>query len=345
MQSPNLPLATLGLERREILKLLSVGSVVSAAGLLGCAETSRLGPPAPAPAPIAPRPALTRDFSFLQLSDTHWGYEGPGNPEASHTLIDAVNTINASPLEPDFVVFTGDLTHTTDDPALRRSRLKEFERIVSDLKVKNRFYLPGEHDAGPDGGAAFREVFGATYGAFEHEGIHFVRLDNVSANSSVGDEQLAWLASDLSRLSHATPLVLFTHRPLFKLFPSWDWSTRDGERVLDLVHGFDAVTVFYGHIHQEHHVTTAGGVKHHAARSLIFPLPAPGSVPKKAPLPWDPEARDHGLGYRTIAEAQGAATVTEMAFAPRTTPNNPPQSLDLIGPDRDKWRQIADLDR
>lgn len=323
MKPPNLPFPQLGLERREILKLLTVGSVVSASGLLGCAETSKLAPPVPAPTSAAPPPPPLRDFSFLQLSDTHWGYEGPANPEASHTLLDAVQTINASPLEPDFVVFTGDLTHTTDEPGVRRSRLKEFERIVSDLKVKNRFYLPGEHDAAPDGGAAFREIFGATYGAFDHGGIHFVRLDNVSANASVGDEQLAWLASDISRLSHATPLVLFAHRPLFKLFPSWDWSTRDGERVLELVQGFDTVTVFYGHIHQEHHVTTAGGVKHHAARSLIFPLPAPGSVPKKAPLPWDAESREHGLGYRAVAEAHGAAALTELAFAPQTTPSTP----------------------
>jgi hypothetical protein len=315
MKAPHVPVPQLALERRDLLKLLSVGSVVSASGLLGCAE-----PPTPATPPGAPPALRLRDFSFLQLSDTHFGYEGPANPEASHTLIDAVSTINASPLEPDFVVFTGDLTHMTDELGVRRRRLKEFERIAADLKVKHRFYLPGEHDAAPDGGAAFREVFGATYGAFDHAGIHFVRLDNVSTNASVGDEQLAWLASDLSGLSRRTPLVLFAHRPLFKLFPSWDWSTRDGERVLELVQGFDAVTVFYGHIHQEHHVTTAGGVKHHAARSLIFPLPGPGSVPKKAPLPWDAESRDHGLGYRAVAEAHGTASLTELPVALQTTP-------------------------
>ena len=318
MNSPKILVPELGIERREVLKLLAVGSVVSASGLLGCAGQSRVATDAAAPATRAAAPALMRDFTFLQLSDTHWGYDGPANPEASHTLADAVAAINASPLEPDFLVFTGDLTHRADDAALRLRRLREFERIAADLKVKNRFYLPGEHDAGPDGGAAFREVFGATYGAFDHEGIHFVRLDNASA--SVGEEQLDWLASDLSRLSHTTPLVLFAHRPLFKLFPGWDWSTRDGERVLELVRGFSAVTVFYGHIHQEHHVTTEGGVQHHAARSLIFPLPAPGSVPKKAPLPWEPTALDHGLGYRSVLEARGNPTLSEIAFGPQAAP-------------------------
>jgi hypothetical protein len=323
MKSPQTGRAELAIDRRALLKLLTVGSVVSASGLAACAAPARgtASARAPEPTPVPPSQHAGRDFVFLQLSDTHWGYEGPANPEASHTLVDAVATINASPLEPDFVVFTGDLTQTTDDTALRRRRLKEFERIVGDLKVKNRFYLPGEHDAGPDQGEAFREVFGETHGSFDHEGIHFVRLDNVSAGPNVGEEQLAWLASDLSRLARDTRLVLFAHRPLFDLFPGWDWMTRDGARVLELVQSFPAVTVFYGHIHQEHHVTTAGGVTHHAARSLVFPLPAPGSVPKKAPLAWDPENHDHGLGYRSIEEAAGGPALTELAVTLRITPD------------------------
>jgi hypothetical protein len=319
MKLPQHEISALGVERRDLLKLLAVGGLVSASGLVACAATPSTSapaaaPPSPTPAPL-PHP-VTRDFWFLQLTDTHWGYTGPANPEASHTLVDAVRTINASPLEPDFVVFTGDLTHTTEDASERRRRLREFERIVADLKVKTRYYLPGEHDAAPDGGEAFREVFGETHGAFDHEGVHFVRLDNVSAGSSIGDAQLEWLAHDLAPLPRDTPLVLLAHRPLFDLFPSWDWATRDGARVLELVQGFAAVSVFYGHIHQDHHVTTKGGVQHHAARSLVFPLPAPGSVPKKAPLPWDADARDHGLGYRSIEEQHGGPVLTEVSVSP-----------------------------
>jgi len=109
------------------------------------------------------------------------------------------------------------------------------------------------------------------------------------------------------------PLVVLAHRPLFPLFPDWEWATRDGQRAIDVLAGRDNVTVFYGHIHQEHHFTT-GRVAHHSARSLVFPLPAPGSVPKKGPLPWDPSSPDHGLGWRAVAMQGASARVTEVAF-------------------------------
>jgi hypothetical protein len=306
----------LTLDRRELMELLAVGGIVSAAALVGCAgSTPDAATPAEPHAPPAPATRARPDFLFLQLTDTHFGYDGPNNPEASHTLRDAVAAINASSLEPDFVVFTGDLTHTTEDDAERRRRMREFSRIVADLKVKTRYYLPGEHDAAPDQGAAFREVFGETHGSFEHGGVHFVRLDNVSAGPLVGEAQLDWLASDLASLSVDTPLVVLAHRPLFDLYPSWDWATRDGSKVVELLSRFTDATVFYGHIHQEHHDVTAR-VRHHAARSLVFPLPAPGSVPKKAPLAWQPESRDHGLGYRSVRETGGEPAVTEVPFEP-----------------------------
>jgi len=96
------------------------------------------------------------------------------------------------------------------------------------------------------------------------------------------------------------PVVVLTHRPLFDLYPQWDWSTRDGAKVVDELQKHENVTVFYGHIHQENHHTT-GRIEHHSAKSLIFPLPAPGSVPKKAPVPWDAEHPSRGLGYRRVA--------------------------------------------
>lgn len=297
------------------MRLLAIGGVVSASALTSCAPSATPAPASASGPPVSPEPRPRSDFLFLQLTDTHFGYEGPNNPEASHTLADAVAAINASTLEPDFVVFTGDLTHTTDDGVERRRRMREFSRIVADMKVKTRYYLPGEHDAGPDQGAAFREAFGETHGSFEHGGIHFVRLDNVSAGASVGEAQLDWLAGDLAQLAPETPLVVLAHRPLFDLFPSWDWATHDGARVLALLARFTDATVFYGHVHQEHHHTT-GRVRHHAARSLIFPLPAPGSVPKKAPLAWQPEARDHGLGYRSVREAGGEPTIAEVPLEP-----------------------------
>ena len=259
---------------------------------------------APTPPARPARPggagAPREDFFCLQLSDTHWGYEGAANPEARTTLKKTVAAINASARHPDFIVFTGDLTHTTDDAGLRRARMAEFKQIVSGLKVKDLRFMPGEHDASLDRGEAYREHFGETHYAFDHKGIHFVALDNVSdPDGALGDAQIAWLAKDLGRIPKSAPIVVFAHRPLFDLYPQWDWATRDGARAVAILSEYPNVTVFYGHIHQEHHQMT-GRIAHHSARSLIFPLPAPGSAPKRAPLPWDPASPTHGIGYRGV---------------------------------------------
>jgi hypothetical protein len=301
------------LDRREILKLLTVGGLVHTGALFGCAATPASAPPtAPDGSAGTGRVSPADDgFIFLQLSDTHWGFEGPPNPQAATTLREAIGVINRAKLPVDFVVFTGDLTHTTPDPGERRRRLREFQTIISELDVKRRYFLPGEHDADQDGGAAYRELFGETHYAFDHGGVHFVALDNVSGPGKLlGEAQLDWLASDLERVGPATPIVVLTHRPLFELFPAWDWMTGDGNRALALLARHPNVSVFYGHIHQEHHFTT-GKIQHHAARSLVFPLPAPGSVEKKAPLPWDAAANDHGLGYRSVRESHGNPQLDE----------------------------------
>jgi hypothetical protein len=298
--------------RRDFLELAKLGGLTFASALVGCAPAAEAGP---ASAPRAPAQPGHEDFFFIQLSDTHWGYQGAANPQADVTLEHAVATINAVDVQPDFIVFTGDLTHTTDDPAERRTRMARFREIVSQLKVKDVRFLPGEHDAGKDHGDAFREAFGETHYAFDHKGVHFVALDNVSEPGSViGEAQLQWLAADIARVPADAPLVVLAHRPLFELYPDWDWATKDGARAIDIMSSRKNVTVFYGHIHQELHRMT-GGIAHHAARSLVFPMPAPGSVPKKAPLPWDAASPDHGLGWRSIAQrAGGAPVVTEIAY-------------------------------
>jgi hypothetical protein len=301
-------------ERRDILRLFGVSGVSFASGLWGCAAAGVPVANESSPGAAAPREALAsppEDFFFLQLSDTHWGFSGPPNPEAEVTLQRAVATINASPLSPDFLIFTGDLTHTTDDAALRRARMKEFKAIASELKVKDVRFIPGEHDASLDGGEAFREFFGETHYAFAHKGVSFIALDNVSDPGAIlGPAQLGWLETEVARAPKSAPLVVFAHRPLFDLFPAWDWATKDGPQAVEILAQHPAVTVFYGHIHQEHHHLT-GRIAHHAARSLIFPLPAPGSVPKRAPLAWDPASADHGLGYREVGRKSESLTVVE----------------------------------
>ena len=285
------------IDRRDFLKLAGLGGAVFASGLAGCAGMAG---------------ARQDDFYFVQLSDTHWGFKGDvANPDAGGTLQKAVAAVNALAVQPDFIVFTGDLTHTTDDPKERRRRLAEFKQIVSALKNKNVRFMPGEHDASLDNGLAWKEFFGAPYYSFDHKGVHFVAIDNVSDSAAkIGEAQLAWLNADLAKQAKDAPIVVLTHRPLFDLAPQWDWATRDGAQALEILMPYRNVTVFYGHIHQEHHHMT-GHIAHHAAKSLIFPLVAPGSQPKREPVKWDPAQPYKGLGFRSVEAEKGGLKVVE----------------------------------
>jgi hypothetical protein len=288
-------------DRRQFVHLAGLagmGGAVFASGLAGAAGLM----------------GAAEDFYFVQLSDSHWGFDGPPNPDARGTLPKAVAAVNALAEPPDFVIFTGDLTHTTDDPKERRQRLAEFQGVIAGLKVKTVRFIPGEHDASLDRGKAFMEFFGPTHYTFDHKGVHFIVLDNVSDPAAqLGDEQLAWLAADLASQSGDARIVVFAHRPLFDLYPQWDWATRDGAKAVALLMPHANVTVFYGHIHQEHHHMT-GHIAHHAARSLIFPLPVAGSQPKRTPLAWDAAQPYRGLGFREIETTQKSAgyTLTEL---------------------------------
>ncbi len=279
----------LNYSRRDLLTLAGVGGgLVFASALPGCATS-----------------AGTADFNFVQLSDIHWGYNNASvNPEFKSTLPRAIAAVNSLEQKPDFVVFTGDLTQTTDDPKLRRARLKEFRDIASGLNVPVRFFA-GEHDASLDRGEAYQEFFGNTLRyTFDHKGIHFIVLDNTSDPAPVlGAAQIEWLRADLAQQKPDQPIVVLTHRPLFSLYPQWDWATRDGDQAIALLMPFKNVTVFYGHIHHEHHHMT-GHIAHHATTSTMFPLGPVGTVEKKTQTPWNPAKPYAGLGWRAV-QAQG----------------------------------------
>lgn len=277
------PFPSFDCKRRDFLRLAGAGAgAVFASGLPGWAA------------------ARDADFFFVQLSDTHWGFQGAANPDARGTLPRAVAAVNALPRQPDFIMFTGDLTHTTDDPAERRQRMREFQAAVAPLRAGKVYLMPGEHDASLDQGEAYRELLGPTHYTFDHKGLHAIVLDNVSdPGGQVGEAQRQWLAEDLARQPRDARIVVFTHRPLFNLYPQWDWATRDGDKVVALLLPYPNVTVFYGHIHQEHHHLT-GHIEHHAARSLMFPLPPAGSQPRREPVPWDAAHPYRGLGWREV---------------------------------------------
>ncbi len=287
-----------GYSRRDFVKLAAVGGgVVFASALPGCAgiQQSTSGG------------AVNADFNFVQLSDIHWGYNNASvNPDFTGTLLKAIAAVNSLANKPDFVMFTGDLTHTTDDPKVRRMRLKEFREMASGINVPVR-YMPGEHDAALDRGEAYQEFFGsAMHYTFDHKGIHFIVLDNTSDPAAIlGDAQLQWLKTDLTAQKPEQPIVVFTHRPLFALAPQWDWATRDGGQAINLLMPFKNVTVFYGHIHNAHHHMT-GHIGHHAAMSTMFPISPFGSMEKKTQLLWNAEKPYDGMGWRSI-DAGGAA--------------------------------------
>ncbi len=279
--------------RRDFLAMAGVGGLVFASGLPGCASISASG----------------ADFSFVQLTDIHWGYGNPKvNPDTRGTLTKALAAVNRMEQKPDFVVFTGDLTQTTDDPKVRRQRLREFQDMSRSLNVPVR-YFAGEHDASLDRGEAYLEVFGGQLNyTFEHRGIHFIVLDNISDPAPIlGAKQIAWLKDDLTRQRADQPIVVLTHRPLFAMYPQWDWATRDGQQAIDLLMPFKNVTVFYGHVHHEHHQNT-GHIAHHASKAVMFPLSPVGTAETKTQLLWDAAQPYKGLGWRAVRATASGAT-------------------------------------
>jgi 3',5'-cyclic AMP phosphodiesterase CpdA len=239
-------------------------------------------------------------FRFVQLSDTHVGFQGPPSPLGTAAFEASVSLINRLPERPDLVLFTGDLTHDVENPNAHAQRMKQFRSIASRINTPMMKFVPGENDAALDGGTLFRNFFGETHYSFDHRGVHFVALDNVSRGSpEVGPEQLNWLKKDLARFPKTAPIVVFTHRPLFDLKPEWEWFTRDGDQVMNVLAPYQNVTVLYGHIHRKH-FHDEGRVKHYAARSLIFAFPDPATVEDKNPLPFDKTRPFKNLGIRLV---------------------------------------------
>jgi len=293
------------MDRRDFMKVAGLGGVVFASGLPGCASRGQ--------------PGGQSDFYFVQLSDVHWGYNNAKvNPEARGTLRKAVAAVNSLEEKPDFVVFTGDLTQTTDDPKVRRQRLAEFREQAAELRVPKVHFFAGEHDAALDRGAAYQEVIGGPlYYTFDHKGVHFIVLDNTSDPAPIlGAGQIEWLKADLAKRKPDDAIVVLTHRPLFPLLPQWDWATRDGMAAVEALIPYRNVTVFYGHIHHEHHHRT-GHIEHHAAKAVMFPLSPAGTMPQKTQLPWDPAQPYQGLGWRRIqaSTSGGAPKLRELSLS------------------------------
>ncbi len=244
-------------------------------------------------------------FSFMQLSDTHVGFNGPPDPLGTKAFENAVATINGLKKRPELVIITGDLTHDADSPDEHAKRYKLFKQIAGKINAAQIKVVPGENDAALDGGVMFREFMGPTHYSFDHRGVHFVALDNVSrGRPEVGTEQLAWMKSDLARFPKTAPIVVFTHRPLFDLRPDWEWFTSDGDDVMNALAPYENVTVLYGHIHREN-FHQQGNAKMYAARSLIFAFPDPQTPGARKPMPFDKAQPFKNLGLRFVKGKRG----------------------------------------
>jgi 3',5'-cyclic AMP phosphodiesterase CpdA len=293
-----------GLDRRSFLKVsgtaLGIGVLYTAAPIAASGEVGEM-----MRALGTKNGEVVTPFSFVQLSDAHVGFNGPPDPLGTKAFERAVEMINALPQQPDLVLFTGDLTHDTEDKDVHAQRMKQFLEISKRLKVGKIMHVPGEHDAGLDGGAMYREFLRDTYYSFDHRGIHFLALDNVSrAKPEIGPEQLEWMKRDLARFPKTAPIVVFTHRPLFDLKPEWEWFTSDGDHAMNILAPYENFTVLYGHIHRDHE-HTEGTSRHYAARSLIFAFPDPQQSPQKKPIPFDKDHPFKNLGIRVINESSG----------------------------------------
>ena len=309
------------LNRRRMLQCMSwagagvlwtvSGGIPRTAGLIGEASAAD---------------AAKEALHFVQISDSHMGFKQAANPDPAATLGEAIAKINAMPVQPAFLVHTGDISHL--------SKEAEWDAADQIIKGANKqvYYIPGEHDvADVDNGKAYLARYGkGTQGrgwySFDAAGVHFIGLINVfefkpgfksAGLALLGDEQLEWMEKDVAHRSASTPIVVLAHLPLWTVYEDWGWGTSDAGRALGYLKRFGSVTVLNGHIHQIIQ-KVEGKMTLHTAASTAFPQPAPGTAPAPGPMavPAD-ELRKH-LGLRNIdfvAGKPGAPALMESPLA------------------------------
>ena len=261
-------------------------------------------------------------LSFVQISDSHIGFNKPANPDVVGTLQAAIAKINALPTPPAFVLHTGDLTQLSKD-----NEFDTLEQSLKAIKTERIFYVPGEHDVLNDNGQQFlqrfgRETKGSGWYSFDHSGAHFVALVNVldlkaGGLGTLGHDQLEWLENDLRHLKSSTPIVVFAHIPLWSVYPEWGWGTEDSAQALTYLKRFGSVTVLNGHIHQTMQ-KVEGNVTFHTAMSTAFPQPAPGTAPSPGPMKVPAEQLSSLLGITDVNYLRGKHSLAIIDASLRT---------------------------
>jgi len=287
--------------RRRALKCMAFGG----AGTLFALSGGVFAPIEVAAAAADPkRAAQLGKPLFVQISDTHIGFNKDANPDVNGTLTRTIALVNAMPGQPALIIHTGDITHLS-----KPAEFDQAQQLLAQLRSQEMHTVPGEHDT-TDGGAEFFKRFGKPsdnrgYYSFDHGGVHFVALVNVmqfkqGGLGSLGAEQLAWVADDLKGRGSSTPIVVFAHMPLWTIYEPWGWGTGDAVQVTEELRRFGSVTVLNGHIHQIVQ-KVEGNLTFHTARSTAFPQPQAGVGPGPNPLKVSTEELPAMLGVTSVA--------------------------------------------
>jgi len=253
------------------------------------------------------------ELSFIQISDSHMGFNKPANPDVVTTLQAAVDKINAAPVEPAFLLHTGDISHLS-----KPTEFDTVDQVLKSAKAKQVFFVPGEHDVLEDNGQQYLERYGKTakgagWYSFDKKGVHFIGLVNVlnlkaGGLGTLGQEQLEWMEDDVKGLSASTPIVVFAHIPLWTVYPDWGWGTEDSAQALSYLKRFGSVTVLNGHIHQTMQ-KVEGNITFHTASSTAFPQPQPGAAASPGPMKVPAEQLRSLLGLTSVEYVPGRHTL------------------------------------
>jgi 3',5'-cyclic AMP phosphodiesterase CpdA len=258
---------------------------------------------------------------FLQISDTHIGFNKEANPDVAGTLKQTIALVNAMPVKPHLTIHTGDISHL--------SKPEEFDlasQLLSGLNITELHTVPGEHDVTDGPGTDYFARFGQASGnrgyySFDHNGVHFVALVNVmnfkpNGLGALGDDQLAWLEQDLKGRSSSTPIVVFAHMPMWSIYEPWGWGTADSDQAMSYLRRFGSVTVLNGHIHQIVQ-KVEGNITFHTARSTAYPQPAAGVGAGPGPLkvPSDQLPRMLGITSVKVLTHPASASLTDATLA------------------------------
>jgi 3',5'-cyclic AMP phosphodiesterase CpdA len=251
---------------------------------------------------------------FVQISDTHIGFNKDANPDVAGTLNQSIDLINNLPDEPALIIHTGDITHLS-----KAAEFDHAQQQLSRLRVTEIHTTPGEHDTADEKVSEYFARYGRPsnnkgYYSFDHSGVHFISLINVlqfkaGGLGTLGTEQLSWVTDDLKGRSSSTPIVVFAHMPLWTIYEPWGWGTEDAEPLMAQLRRFGSVSILNGHIHQIVQ-KVEGNLTFHTARSTAYPQPAPGEGGGPGPLKVPADELGKVLGVTTASEAKHPRSLT-----------------------------------